>query len=103
MNKKRRARMAQAMRIWSTNATLVGVAVGFRAQLNDLVRETINEAREEKQGALAAQEARIKREQEANVARLREEFKDELAAVRALADEQKNAAIEQVSIDFSNL
>ena len=54
MMKLRRATIASSFRTWSTNTTLVGVALQFRSQVNDLMKDTLEEENKKKEFALQA-------------------------------------------------
>lgn len=66
LSRTRRSRVGQMFRLWSTNATLVGVATQFRGHVNSLIKDTMEEERQKRDAAvkLAQQSAAEERERD---------------------------------------
>lgn len=102
LTKWRKNALGQAFRLWSTNSTLIAVAASFREQLNGLVRETLEEARQDKEAALDEQKQALKMAHEVEIEDVRDQCIDDIAAVKAKALEEKEAALEAAHVEFEN-
>jgi len=99
-SKLRRSRLATYFRIWSTNNTLVGVAIQFRGQVNDLMKETLDEAKESKEKALDALRASLLKDHSLKLDDMQARCDNILQAARKDFEMQKIEEIEQINDEF---
>ena len=95
LRKWRLNRAAMALRVWSTNSTLVGVAGQFRGHVNELMDKTIAEQREIKENALSQLQTEMQKVQDARVAELNAEFDVRTEEITIAYDQEKSAAIDE--------
>ena len=93
-------RMSHALRVWSTNTTLLDVAKQFRGHVNELMKDTLAEVRAEKESALQNLTSEMLAVQEARVRELRTQFDEESAALQQHHEEDKRTEIEKVHVEL---
>ncbi len=95
LRKWRLNRAAMALRVWSTNSTLVGVAGQFRGHVNELMDKTLAEQRELKEDALTTLRSEMQKVLDARVAEMNAEFDVRAEEITATCEQEKNTAIEE--------
>ena len=93
-------RMSHALRVWSTNTTLLDVAKQFRGHVNELMKDTLNEVRAEKESALQSLTTEMLAVQEARVRELRSQFDQEKAGLLESCEEEKRIEIEKIHVEL---
>ena len=82
-------RVASMFRTWSTNATLMGVAMQFRGSMETLVKSTLADAKREKEIALETLRVESQDGLESQERRLRQEFEEKLHQLQASEREER--------------
>ena len=98
VSKLRRARLATYFRAWSTNNTLIGVAIQFRSQVNDLMKETLDEANVTKEKALDALRTTLNKENSLKLDDMQARCDNLILIARKESEQQKLDEIEQLKI-----
>jgi len=100
VSKLRRARLATYFRTWNTNNTLIGVAIQFRSQVNDLMKETLDEANVAKEKALDALRTTLNKENSLKLDDMQARCDNLILIARKESEQQKLDEIEQLQDDF---
>lgn len=95
LRKWRLNRAAVALRMWSTNSTLIGVAAQFRGHVNDLVEKTLAEQREIKETALQSLREEMQAVQEQRVQEMNAEFDRQADDIFSKSESEKQRAIDE--------
>lgn len=100
ISKLRRSRLATYFRAWSTNNTLIGVAIQFRSQVNDLMKDTLDEASVSKDKALETLRASLQKENSLKLDDMQARCDNLIMVARKEFEKQKLDEIEQLHDDF---
>jgi hypothetical protein len=101
LRKMRRGTLATGFRIWNTNSTLIGVASQFRGHVNDLVKETLDVAKDDKNKTSTRLRKEFDKEKENALNELQLKCDKLLEESLFDAEENKNAEIDQLREEFT--
>ena len=82
-------RIASMFRTWSTNTTLMGVALQFRSTMETLVKSTLEEAKRDKEIALETLRVESQEVLELQESTLRQEFEEKIQQLQASEHEER--------------
>merc|ERR1711871_396208 len=95
LRKWRLNRAAVALRMWSTNSTLIGVAAQFRGHVNELIDKTLSEQREIKETALQSLREEMDADHAQRVQEMKEDFDRQADDIFDKSEIDKNRAIDE--------